>query len=63
MKIEEIKEAKIKLEHEIEVLLNKFDKSYGTKIIGIDHSYNHPRAFGGADLDQVFHTIKLKIEI
>ena len=63
MEIEEIKKAKIKLEHEIGVLLNKFDKSCTTRTIGISHSYSHPRAFGGSDLDQVFHAIELKIEI
>ena len=63
MEIEEIKKAKIKLEHDIEVLLNKFDKSCKTKTISIIHSYSHPLAFGGSDLDQVFHAIELKIEI
>ena len=32
MKIEEIKEAKIKLEHEIEVSLIEFEKKFGLKI-------------------------------
>lgn len=63
MEIEEMKKSKIKLEHDIEVLLNKFDKSCKTKTISIIHSYSHPKAFGGSDLDQVFHAIKLKIEI
>ena len=63
MDIKEIQEAKIKLEHGIETALNEFDKKCGTKIYDVGHSYSNPRAFGGANLDQVFHCIKLKIEI
>jgi len=63
MDIKQIQEAKIKLEHEIESALNEFDKKYRTKICDVGHNYSHPRAFGGEILDQVFHCIKLKIEI
>jgi len=61
--IKNIQVAKTNLEHEIEMALNEFDKRFSTKICDISHSYSQPRACGGVNLDQVFHCIKLKIEI
>ena len=58
MEIEEIKEAKIKLEQEIEVLLNSFSEKCGVGIDSIIHET--AKTDGGKSM---FHCIELKIEI
>ena len=58
MEIEEIKAAKIRLEHEIEVLLNSFSEKYG---VGIDSVIHETAKTDGGK--SVFHCIGLKIEI
>jgi len=63
MGIKEIQEAKMILENEIEMVLNEFDKRFGTKICDLGHTFSSAKAAGGVNLDQVFHCIKLKIEI
>lgn len=58
MEIEEIKEAKIKLEHEIEVLLNSFSAKYGVDIDSVIHETAKTDGW-----KSMFHCIELKIEI
>ena len=68
MKIEEIKEAKIKLEHEIEVSLIEFEKKFGLSIKSVAHSKSEVQNVehnGDTIWHHIssFHCIKLKIEI
>lgn len=63
MGINEFKEAKIKLENEIEMALNEFDRKFGTEICDINHSCSKLRDSSMPTPAKVFHSIKLKIEI
>ena len=63
MKIKEIQEAKIKLECDIETLLNYFDKNCGTKICNLDHQIRLVQSEVNPILCDLKHCIKLKIEI
>ena len=58
MEIEEIKAAKINLEHKIEALLNSFSEKYGVCIDSVIHET--AKTDGGKSM---FHCIELKIEI